>query len=123
MGLIFGENPRQGFFRQNQFLHPDLKFQLDFPSGWKTQNTMTAVIGVSGQQDAMMALELAGNTSPSQGLSEFFRQQGVQSQGTFDQPDQRNAGGQRRIHRADAAGDSCPGCVSYLAVRRQTRTG
>src|SRR5688572_43012 len=46
-GIIFGENPRQGFFRQSQFLHPDLKFQLDFPSGWKTQNTMTAVIGVS----------------------------------------------------------------------------
>jgi len=81
-GLIFGDNPRLGFFRQNQFFHPDLKFQLDFPSGWKTQNTMQAVIAVSGQQDAMMALELAGNTSPGQGLSEFFQQQGVQSQGS-----------------------------------------
>jgi predicted Zn-dependent protease len=33
-GLIFGENPREGFFRQQQFLHPDLRFQLDFPTGW-----------------------------------------------------------------------------------------
>jgi predicted Zn-dependent protease len=81
-GLIFGENPRQGFFRQNVFFHPDLKFQLDFPTGWKTQNTMQAVIGVSAQQDAMMALELAENTSPSQGLTEFFKQQGVQNQGS-----------------------------------------
>src|SRR5688572_117036 len=81
-GLIFGENPRLGFFRQNQFFHPDLKFQLDFPTGWKTQNTNQAVIGVSGQQDAMIALELAGNTTPGQGLSEFFQQQGVQSQGS-----------------------------------------
>jgi predicted Zn-dependent protease len=81
-GLVFGDNPRQGFFRQNVFFHPDLKFQLDFPTGWRTQNTMQAVIGVSGQQDAMMALELAGNASPSQGLSEFFKQQGVQNQGS-----------------------------------------
>ena len=81
-GLIFGTNPRQGFFRQNQFFHPNLKFQLDFPTGWKTQNTMTAVIGVSDKQDAMMALELAGNVSPSQGLAEFFKQQGVTSGST-----------------------------------------
>ncbi len=85
-GLVFGENPRQGFFRQNVFLHPDLKFQVDFPSGWKTQNTMQAVIGVSSQQDAMMALELAGTASPNQGLSEFFQQQGVQNTGSSSSP-------------------------------------
>jgi predicted Zn-dependent protease len=81
-GLVFGENPRNGFFRQNQFFHPELKFQLDFPSGWRTQNTMTAVMGISTEQDAMMALELAGNTAPSQGLAEFFKQQGVQNTGS-----------------------------------------
>ena len=80
-GLIFGANPREGFFRQTQFLHPDLKFQLDFPSGWKTQNQTAAVVGVSPQQDALVVLALAGTASPSQALSEFMRQQGVQSQG------------------------------------------
>ena len=80
-GLIFGENPREGFFRQNQFLHPDLKFQLDFPNGWKTQNQATAVVGVSPQQDAIVVLGTAGTTAPSQALNEFLSQQGVQSQG------------------------------------------
>jgi predicted Zn-dependent protease len=80
-GLIFGENPREGFFRQNQFLHPDMKFQLDFPSGWNTQNQAAAVVGVSPQQDAIVVLAGAGTTAPNQALSQFMNQQGVTNQG------------------------------------------
>lgn len=80
-GLIFGPNPREGFFRQTQFLHPDLKFQLDFPSGWQTQNQATAVVAISPQQDALVVLALAGTAAPNQALSEFMNQQGVQNQG------------------------------------------
>jgi predicted Zn-dependent protease len=72
-GLVFGENPRQGFFRQNAFLHPDLKFAFDFPGGWKTQNQATQVVGVSPQQDAIVAVSLAGSTSPAQALSQGRR--------------------------------------------------
>jgi predicted Zn-dependent protease len=80
-GLIFGQNPREGFFRQNQFLHPDMQFQLDFPSGWKTQNQATAVVGISQQQDAIVVLALAGAASPNEALSQFLGQQGIQNQG------------------------------------------
>jgi predicted Zn-dependent protease len=81
-GLIFGENPREGFFRQQQFLHPELRFQLDFPSGWQTQNQPSAVASISPQQDALVVLALAGTASPNQALSEFFGQQGITNQGT-----------------------------------------
>lgn len=80
-GVIFGENPRQGFFRQSQFLHPDMQFQLDLPSGWKAQNQATAVVAVSPQEDAIVVLALAGTAAPNQALSGFLNQQGVQSQG------------------------------------------
>jgi predicted Zn-dependent protease len=80
-GLIFGQNPREGFFKQNQFLHPDMQFQLDFPSGWQTQNQTTAVVGISQQQDAIVVLGLAGDAAPNQALSQFLGQQGIQSQG------------------------------------------
>lgn len=79
-GLIFGDNPREGFFRQNQFLHPDLRFQFDFPSGFKTQNQKTGVAGISPQQDAIIALSLAEG-APNQALSQFLGQQGIQSGG------------------------------------------
>jgi len=55
-GMVYGQNPRHGFFRGNLFLHPDLRFQLEFPQGWKTANQTQAVLGVSPQQDAIVGL-------------------------------------------------------------------
>jgi predicted Zn-dependent protease len=80
-GMIFGENPREGFFRQQQFLHPDLKFQFDFPTGWQTQNQPTAVAAISPQQDALVVLAGAGTASPNQAMNEFMGQQGITNQG------------------------------------------
>jgi predicted Zn-dependent protease len=77
-GMVFGENPREGFFRNGLFLHPDLRFQLAFPDGWQTQNTKAAVVAVSPQQDAIIQLTL-GQGSPSQAAQQFFGQQGIQS--------------------------------------------
>jgi len=48
-GLVFGENPRNGFFRGSTFLHPDLQFQLDFPQGWRTQNMTRQVVALGVQ--------------------------------------------------------------------------
>jgi predicted Zn-dependent protease len=81
-GLVFGDNPREGFFRQELFLHPDMKFQLQFPSGWKTANQKTQVAAISPQEDAIIVLSLAGTATPNQALSEFIGQQGIQSDGT-----------------------------------------
>ena len=38
-GIVFGDDPRQGFVDGNVFKHPGLKFELHFPAGWKVQNT------------------------------------------------------------------------------------
>lgn len=77
-GLVFGENPRQGFFRGTLFLHPDMRFQFEFPSGWNTQNQTSQVAGASPQQDAIIGLTLVGRKAPSQALNEFISQQGMQ---------------------------------------------
>jgi len=84
-GLVFGENPRQGFFRNSEFLHPDLRFRMQFPSGWKTQNMTQAVVAVSPNQDAAFQLTLAQG-SPQQAAQQFFNQQGIQTGQTSSQP-------------------------------------
>jgi predicted Zn-dependent protease len=38
-GMVYGEDPKQGFVENNMFYHPELKFQLPVPTGWKHQNT------------------------------------------------------------------------------------
>lgn len=76
-GLIFGQNPREGFFRDLTFLHPDFAFRFTFPQGWQTSNQRQAVIGVSGQKDAMLQISLAEQATPAAAADAFFAQNGV----------------------------------------------
>jgi predicted Zn-dependent protease len=81
-GMVFGENPRLGYFQGGVFYHPDLAFRLDFPNGWKTQNGTQAVVAGSPQNDAIIALTLAGQASPAEAAREFFAEQGIQARST-----------------------------------------
>ena len=92
-GLVYGEDPRQGYFQGSRFLHPDLKFQLTFPEGWKTQNTPQAVAGISPKQDAIVQLATAGKMSPEEAAQKFFSQKGLQR----GQAAQITVNGQRAI--------------------------
>jgi predicted Zn-dependent protease len=73
-GIVFGENPRQGFFKGSTFFHPDLKFRIDFPSGWKTQNQPQAVASISPSQDAIFELAPTGESSPQAAVQKFASQ-------------------------------------------------
>ncbi len=76
-GIVFGENPRDGFFEGNAFYHPELAFQLRFPEGWKTQNERQAVAALAPNQDAVVVLTLDEATTPAAAASAFFGQQGL----------------------------------------------
>ena len=78
-GLTFGEDPRQGYFQGNRFYHPDLRFQLTFPQGWRTQNAADAVMAGSPNKDAIIQLALAGRASPRDAVTRFLSQQGVKA--------------------------------------------
>ncbi len=76
--IVFGEDPRQGFFENGVFYHPGLKFEVAFPSGWQTQNQPQAVVAMSPKQDGMLQLEGAPGMSPEQAGQQFFAQKGIQ---------------------------------------------
>jgi predicted Zn-dependent protease len=76
-GMIFGANPRHGFFVQSTFHHPELRFSLTLPQGWRYQNLTQAVVAGSPQQDAMIQLTLAAG-SHTAAADAFLRQQGLQ---------------------------------------------
>ena len=61
------------------FYHPDMRFQLRFPEGWRTQNTPSAVVALSPKEDAIVQLGLAGNASQREAASQFLSQEGVQA--------------------------------------------
>lgn len=62
-GLIYGEDPRQGFVENGAFNHPELKFTFDVPQGWQTQNSPQQFQMAPEDGSAMMSLSLAPGTS------------------------------------------------------------
>jgi predicted Zn-dependent protease len=81
-GMVFGENPREGFFEGAAFFHPELRFQMRFPAGWKTQNQKQAVGATSPQEDAIVVMTLVAGRSADQAANEFLRQQGLRAAGS-----------------------------------------
>jgi predicted Zn-dependent protease len=45
-GIVFGEDPSEGFVRGRRFLHPKLGFTFTAPEGFNLDNTAQAVLGV-----------------------------------------------------------------------------
>ena len=42
-GMIYGDDPRQGYAEDNAFYHPQLLFTFEIPADWKVQNTPAQV--------------------------------------------------------------------------------
>lgn len=82
-GIVFGDDPRQGYFEGSTFYHPELAFQLRFPDGWQTQNTRQAVSALAPEGDAIFALTLAEGDSPGAAASSFFGQEGLSRGNAF----------------------------------------
>jgi predicted Zn-dependent protease len=52
-GVLYGDDPvKQGFIRGSEFIHPEMRISFSAPSGFKLQNTSTAVIATA--QNAQM---------------------------------------------------------------------
>jgi predicted Zn-dependent protease len=75
--MVYGENPRDGFFREALFLHPDLEFQFQFPAGWTAVNQTHAAIAQSPNQDAMVQLSLSDATDAVTAVNAFVGREGV----------------------------------------------
>ncbi len=70
-GINFGEDPRHGYVAGNTFYHPELRIQFPVPTGWKLNNTPSQVQMFTQQQDAVMLLSIAQESSPSAAASNF----------------------------------------------------
>jgi predicted Zn-dependent protease len=72
-GIIYGDDPRQGYVEGNAFYHPTMKFTFPVPSGWQVTNTPAQVQIVSDKQDAVILLRLDDSGSVSQAVDRFVQ--------------------------------------------------
>lgn len=77
-GLVYGQDPREGFFRGNVFHHPGLAFRLQFPGGWQYSNQKQGVLAVNPNQDAVIQVTLSQARSADEAARDFFSQQGLE---------------------------------------------
>jgi len=85
-GVVFGANPREGYFDGDQFHHPDLKFRMLFPAGWKRYNLSQAVIGLNSTEDAVLQLRIVQAATPRVAADSFFTQAGVRQESLSSLP-------------------------------------
>jgi predicted Zn-dependent protease len=56
--LVYGDDPRAGYFVNNRFLHPDLGIEMIFPDGWKNANQPSSVVSANTSIGGAMELTL-----------------------------------------------------------------
>jgi predicted Zn-dependent protease len=71
-GLVYGEDPRQGYVDDNKFFHPELKFEFPIPSGWKSMNSPQQFQMAPDGGKAMMVLKLAEGQDLEAAASKFL---------------------------------------------------
>lgn len=70
-GLVYGEDPSDGFVRGRRFLHPRLAFTFTAPEGFTLENTAQAVLGVSGNGALALRLDVV-RVPAEQSLTEYL---------------------------------------------------
>lgn len=78
-GLVYGTNPRHGFFRDDWFYHPELIFRFRVPADWQRQNLATVVQAVSPEQDAAVELTIVPASSPAEAAQRMFAGEGIEA--------------------------------------------
>ncbi len=58
-GLVYGEDPRQGYVEANVFYHPEMKFKYPVPQGWQLQNSPIQVQMAPADGKAVIIFTLA----------------------------------------------------------------
>lgn len=81
-GIVYGEDPKQGFVENSVFYHPVLKFQFSIPTAWQVQNTPQQVQMAPADGRAVMMLTLAPGNSleeAAQAVMQKYQLQVVES--------------------------------------------
>lgn len=77
-GMMYGDNPREGYEEDGVFYHPELAFEFPVPEGFVLINQPSAVILVNEAQDAIVQFTINSESeSPETAVQTFLNQEGI----------------------------------------------
>lgn len=77
-GLIFGEDPQQGYVENNMFYHPQMKFKYPVPTGWRVMNSPQQVQMAPADGKAMMIFTFAPEKTLDEAANNFVTKNKLQ---------------------------------------------
>ena len=79
-GLLYGPDPDEGIVVDGRFIHPQLRFAVDFPEGWQIVNGRTQVVAQAPDQSGAVILQVADLPASDlgRGAVQWMAQQGFQ---------------------------------------------
>ncbi len=72
-GIVYGEDPRQGYVENSVFYHPELLFQFPVPQSWRVNNLPIQVQMSPEDGKAMMTMDLAAGTDLNAAATEVIQ--------------------------------------------------
>jgi predicted Zn-dependent protease len=72
-GLVYGDDPRQGYVDEGMFYHPDMKFQFPVPADWKVNNTSSQVQIMNENKEGGIIFSVATAPSPKEAAAKFVQ--------------------------------------------------
>jgi predicted Zn-dependent protease len=114
--LVYGHDPRQGFFRGATFVHPELRFRVQLPAGWRYRSLTQALVATSPDRDAAVQLTIADQIAPTDAAAQFLAQPGVSATGAVASDAVRGnpaASVSFRVTTSVGAGAGVAGWVTY----------
>ncbi len=70
-GLVYGDDPKQGYVENDYFYHPELKFQFALPRRWKSANSASQFQVAEPNGKAAILLQLAAEKSLQEAANAF----------------------------------------------------
>ncbi|HNX84502.1 MAG: M48 family metalloprotease [Bacteroidales bacterium] len=79
-GMIYGEDPKQGYTMDNTFYHPELRFKFSYPLGWELTNAPTQVTVQPSDGRALMLFTLSNQKTLQSAVDTTMAMYGLQLQ-------------------------------------------
>ncbi len=113
-GIVYGEDPKQGYTDDNTFFHPELKFKFSYPVGWTLTNAPTHVTVQPADGKALILFTLSNQKSLQAAADSTVAQYGLKLQRT----ERRTVNGMPAIVALSKqeSKDQSTGAVSVTAV-------
>lgn len=83
-GLLFGNDPAKGVIKDSLFMHPELDFEMIFPSGWIVNNEPQGVSAIKADRQSAIVLGIPSFEGTAQELALSFKNEVEEQYGIKD---------------------------------------